>query len=138
MKIRQVTLLAIPVLFSGISLATDAFSAPVNLSGKWVWGEKKDCESSATQYVAFRDNGTIEIGKGVVPGAVGFWSLEDKTISIHILVAPGETDDSNVFYKGRYAYSYSTAELIEARGDTIEIITGATGNTKRSTLMKCD
>lgn len=126
------------MLFSGIVIATDVFSAPINLSGKWVWGEKKDCESSAAQYVTFSDKGTIEMGKGVAPGAVGFWTLEDKTISVHLLVAPSETDDSNVFYKGRYTYSYATAEVLEAGKDSVEIITGTTGNTKRSTLTKCD
>ena len=138
MKIKQVILLAITTLLSGIALATDVALVPLDLGGKWVWGEKKDCESGVAQYMTFSDNGTIELGKGYAPTAVGFWTLKDNTISIHILVTPGETDDSNVFYKGRYTYSYATAEILEASEGLIEIITGTTGDTKRSTLTKCE
>ena len=138
MKMKQLLLLITAAILGGYSHAAEVSLTPADLSSKWVWGVKQDCGSGAIQYVTFQDNGTLEVGKGTVPGAVGFWSLKDNDLSVHLLVAPSESDDSNVFYKGRYTYSYVTAEVLEASESSIEIITGTTGNTKRSTLSKCE
>jgi hypothetical protein len=137
-NVRQLIFLAIFPLVGGSSFAAEVTLAAANLSGKWVSGVKQDCGSSAAEYVTFRDNGTIEAGRGAVPRSVGFWSLNGNDITIHHLVAPSESDTSNVFYRGRYSYSYITAEVLEAREGAIEIITGTTGDTQRRTFTRCD
>lgn len=138
MNTRLLIFLAIFSLACGASFAAEVTLAPADLNGKWVVGLKQDCGSGASLNVTFRDNATVEIGRGTKPLSVGFWSINDTDITLHTLVRPGESDDSNVFYHGRYTYSYLTAEVFEASDSVIEIITGTTGNTKRSTLTRCD
>jgi hypothetical protein len=138
MNTRLVIFLAIFSLACGASFAAKVTLAPADLNGKWVVGLKQDCGSGASVNITFRDNGTVEIDRGTKPLSVGFWSINDAGITLHTLVAPGESDESNVFYYGKYTYSYLTAEVIEASDSAVEIITGTTGNTKRSTLTRCD
>jgi hypothetical protein len=69
------------------------------------------------------------MGRGVEPRSVGFWLVRDNVITVHQLVAPGESDADNVFYHGRYSYSYLTAEVLAINQDALDIITGTTGNT---------
>lgn len=126
------------ISISGISYAADVTLPPEDLMGKWIAGPEQDCGSSAVEYVIFRENETLEIGRGTKPNSVGFWGIEDNIISTNLLVAPGDSDTSNVFYRGRYTFSYVRAEILEASKNTIEIITGTTGNTKRSSLSKCE
>ena len=138
MNAKLLIFLAIFSLACGASFAAEVTLAPADLNGKWVVGSKQDCGSSAGLNVTFRGDATVEIGRGTKPLSVGFWSINDTDITMHLLVAPSESDDSNVFYRGKYTYSYLTAEVLEARDDAIEIITGTTGNTRRSTLTRCD
>jgi hypothetical protein len=138
MNVRQLIFLAIFPLVGGSSLAADVTLVPADMTGKWVNGVKQDCGSSAAKYVTFRDNGTLETGRGTAPRSVGFWSTKDNDITLHLLVAPSTSDASNVFYRGRYTYSYETAEVLEASEGVIEIITGTTGNIERSTFTRCD
>lgn len=138
MNTKLLIFLATFSLACGASFAAEVTLAPADLNGKWVVGLKQDCGSSASVNINFRDNGTVEIRRGTTPLSVGFWSINDSDITLHTLVAPGESDDSNVFYHGQYTYSYLTAEVLEASDSAVEIITGTTGNTKRSTLTRCD
>ena len=138
MNTRQLIFLAIFSLTCGASFAAEVTLAPADLNGRWVVGLKQDCGSSASVNITFRDNGTAEIDRGTKPLSVGFWSINNAGITLHTLVAPGESDESNVFYYGKYTYSYLTAEVIEASDSAFEIITGTTGNIKRSTLTRCD
>jgi hypothetical protein len=69
--------------------------------------------------------------------SVGFWSVSGNIITLHMLVIPMEDDTTNAFFRGRYSYSYLTAEVLGSTDDVIEIITGTTGNTNRMILAKC-
>lgn len=136
MNTRRLLLLVVAAFSSAPALAADVTLNPADLAGKWVVGDKPDC-GGAADYAVFRDNGTLEMGRGATPRSVGFWSVRDNVITVHQLVAPGESDASNVFYHGRYSYSYLTAEVLETRQGSLDIITGTTGNTVRRTLTKC-
>lgn len=138
MNTRLLISIAIFSLACRASFAAEVTLATADLNGKWVVGLKQDCGSSASVNVTFRDNSTVEISRGTKPLSVGFWSINDTDIALHTLVAPGESDDSNVFYHGKYTYSYLTAEVLEASDSAIKIITGTTGNTKRATLTRCN
>lgn len=138
MNAKLLIFLAIFSWVCGASFAAEITLEHADLNGKWVVGLKQDCGASAGVNVTFRNNGTVEISRGTMPLSVGFWSIKGADITLHTLVAPGESDDSNVFYHGQYTYSYLTAEVLEASDGAVEIITGTTGNTKRSTLTRCD
>ena len=125
-------------MFSAHLHAADARITSMDLVGKWVTEGKESCDSNASQYVHLHDNGIMELGRGTKPRTVGFWIVSENVITLHMLVAPSEDDDSNVFYKGRYSYSYLTAEVVDASEGAIEIITGTTGNIKRQTLTRCN
>ena len=126
------------LMFSVQLSAADVNITPDYLPGKWVKGGKENCDSNASEYVHFRGNGTMELGRGAKPRTVGFWEVANNAITLHMLVAPSEDDTSNVFYKGRYSYSYLTANVLEANEGAIEIVTGATGDIQRQTLSRCD
>ena len=80
----------------------------------------------------------MDAGEGAVPKAVGFWSIKDDEIIVNLLVAPQESDTSNVFYRGRYTYSYLTAKVLETRQGAFDMISEITGDMTKKTLTKCD
>ena len=86
----------------------------------------------------FHSNGTMEAGKGTVPKVVGFWSTKGDEITVHMLVVPLESDTSNVFYRGRYTYSYLTAKVLDTRQGTFDMISGTAGDMIKKTWTKCD
>ena len=45
------------------------------LEGWWSLDGKEGCNVIDTRYVLFRDNGTVESGRGTVPNGVGEWSV---------------------------------------------------------------
>lgn len=137
MNYRQILLFLIFPFLSGPLVAADVTINTNSLQGKWVKESKNNCDSTASDYVLFRGNGIMEAGRGVEPKSVGFWSVSGNTITLHMLVVPMEDDTTNVFYRGRYSYSYLTAEVLSATDDVIEVITGTTGNIKRMILAKC-
>ena len=137
MSYRQVLLLLIFPFLAGPLVAADLIVRSDSLQGKWVKEGKSNCDTSAAEYVILRGNGTMEAGRGTEPRSVGFWAASGNTITIHMLVVPMEDDTTNVFYRGRYSYSYLTAEVVSATDDAIEIYTGTTGNMKKTILAKC-
>ena len=137
MNYRQILLFLIFPFLSGPLVAADVTINTNSLQGKWVKESKNNCDSTAADYVLFRDNGIMEAGRGGEPKSVGFWSVSGNVITLHMLVVPMEDDTTNVFYRGRYSYSYLTAEVLSATDDVIEVITGTTGNIKRMILAKC-
>jgi len=138
MKIRKLLSLTILALLGTPSLAADVTLAPGYLDGKWTSGDKDSCGSNAAEYALFHDNGTMEVGRGATPLAVGFWSTKGDEITVHLLVVPSESDTSNAFYRGRYTYSYLTANVLEARQDAFDMISGTSGDLVRKTWTKCD
>jgi len=138
MQLGKSLFLAIFTLLGTPSLAADVTLAPGYLDGKWTSGDKESCGSSAAQYALFRGNGVLEVGRGATPGAVGFWGTKGDTITVHLLVAPNESDTSNAFYRGRYNYSYLAAKVLETRQDAFDMISETTGNMVTRTWTKCD
>jgi len=138
MNIRKLLFLIIPTVLSMPSLAADVRLSQEYLGGKWSSDGKEGCSSIVADYVTFHGNGTLEAGNGAVPKAVGFWTAKGDEITVHLLVAPNEADTSNVFYRGRYTYSYLTANVLETRQGAFDMITGTTGDMVRKTWTKCD
>ena len=137
MNYRKILLFLIFPFLSGPLVAADVTVNTNSLQGKWVKDGKNNCDTAAAEYVLFRGNGTTEAGRGTEPKSVGFWSVSGNIITSHMLVIPMEDDTTNAFFRGRYSYSYLTAEVLSSTYDVIEIITGTTGNTKRMILAKC-
>jgi hypothetical protein len=137
MSYRQLLLFFIFPFLSGPLVAADVIINANGLEGKWVKGDKNNCDSNAAEYVTFRGNSVMEAGRGAEPRLVGFWSIRENVVTLHTLVAPNKDDTSNPFYSRGYGYSYLTAEVIKATDEVIEIITGTTGNTKKQIMAKC-
>jgi hypothetical protein len=138
MNILKLLFLTISTLFSMPSLAADVTLSQEYLGGEWSSDGKEGCRSTASDYVIFHSNGTLEAGNGAAPKAVGFWIAEGDKITVHLLVAPNESDTSNVFYRGRYTYSYLTATVLEIRQGAFDMISGTTGDMVKKTWTKCD
>jgi hypothetical protein len=138
MNIRKLLFLTISALFSMPSLAAGVMLNQEYLGGKWSSDGKEGCRSTAADYVIFHGNGTLEAGNGAAPKAVGFWIAKGDEITVHLLVAPNESDTSNVFYRGRYTYSYLTANVLETRQGSFDMISGTTGDMVKKTWTKCD
>ena len=138
MNIRKLLFLTISTLLSMPSLAADVMLSQEYLGGKWSSDGKEGCRSTTADYVIFHGNGTLEAGKGAAPKAVGFWVAKGDEITVHLLVAPNESDTSNVFYRGRYTYSYLTANVLETRQGAFDMISGTAGDMVKKTWTKCD
>jgi hypothetical protein len=138
MHIIKLLFLTISTLLSMSSLAADVTLSQEYLGGEWSSNGKEGCKSTASDYVIFHSNGTLEAGNGATPKAVGFWIAKGDKITVHLLVAPNESDTSNVFYRGRYTYSYLTANVLETRQGAFDMISGTTGDMVKKTWTKCD
>jgi len=138
MTIRKLLFLTIFALLGMPSLAAEVTLTQEYLGGKWSSDGKESCGSTAANYVIFHSNGTMEAGKGTMPKAVGFWSTKGNEITVHLLVVPHESDTSNVFYRGRYTYSFLTANVLETRQGAFDMISGTTGDMVKKTWTKCD
>ena len=138
MNVRRLLFLAIFTLFGTPSFAADVTLTPEYLSGKWSMGGKEGCESGAAGYVIFHGNGTMEAGREATPMSVGFWSAKDDEIMMHMLVSPAKSDESNVFYRGKYSYSYLGANVLETRQGAFDIMMGTSIDMVRETMTKCD
>jgi hypothetical protein len=138
MNFSRLLFFTIVSLLGATSIAANVTLNQEYLGGKWSFDGKEGCNSNAAEYVVFHRNVLMDAGKGAVPKAVGFWSTKDDEIIVHLLVAPQESDTSNVFYRGRYTYSYLTAKVLETRQGAFDMISGTTGDMTKKTLTKCD
>lgn len=64
--------------------------SPKYLAGRWVIGAK-DCSSSESEYVEFRENRTFENTRGGKAEIVGFWEISSKfkgAVEVHMVTSP--------------------------------------------------
>ena len=123
-------------------IATNGSAAEVKVSseyleGKWVLGEKQSCGSSEADYLIMRRNGTVEMGQGETAKIVGFWGLDNGTLTLHMLVSPKAAKAQNPFYRESYHYQYITAKVIETKQDAFGVIVGANVEAGVQTLTRC-
>jgi hypothetical protein len=123
-------------------IATNGSAAEIKLSsdyleGKWVLGDKQRCGSSESDYLIMRRNGTVEMGQGGLAKIVGFWALDNDTLTLHMLVSPKSTKDENPFYRESYHYQYITAKVLETKPDAFGVIVGANVEAGMQTLSRC-
>ena len=138
MKLRKLLSLFVFILPCMALHAGEVTLTPGYLGGKWSSGGREGCESGAVEYVQFHRNGTMEVGRGTTPAAVGFWIAKDDEITVHLLIVPNVADTANAFYRGRYTYSYLTANVLDTRQDAFDTISGTTGDLVKRTWTRCN
>lgn len=135
MIFRIFTLLFLLTVFSAGIAAAGVGVTPQYLAGKWVLGEKSAC--GAGDYLIMRDNRTLEMGKGGKAGVVGFWELDNDTLTLHMLVSPKTMKGQNPFYRESYRYQYITAKVLETTPDAFGVIVGSNLEAGLQTLTRC-
>ena len=131
--------LALPALIA-LCLATTLVRAaglsPAYLAGTWSLAGSEGCGSA--DYVLFRDNGTLEMGRGKTAGMAGFWELNNDTIILHMLVSPQSGHGLHPFYQSSYFYQYRTARVLNAGPDSFAASVGAQqAQGQEYTLSRC-
>lgn len=138
MPSRILTLSLLLSLQSFPALSAESGLSQDYLAGRWSVEGKAGCESSTGQYVVFRQNGTVEAGRGEVPGIVGFWELLSDGIAAHTLRTPVErVEDWHPFLRDSYRYEYMKPEVVRVESDVLELDIGNDLQRERVTLTRC-
>ena len=137
MTIRPFVLMFLFAFFATNGSATEVKVSSEYLEGKWVLGEKQSCGSSEADYLIMRRNGTVEMGQGEAVRILGFWELNNDTLTLHMLVSPKGTKTQNPFYRESYRYQYITAKVLETKPDAFGVIVGANVEAGVQTLTRC-
>ncbi|MGD2074222.1 MAG: hypothetical protein PVI91_00145 [Gammaproteobacteria bacterium] len=132
MRLRS-ALLVLLSLYIPTTLAEEVDLSPDYLAGTWSMAGSEGCGSA--DYVLFRENGTVELGRGKAAGIAGFWELNNDTIILHMLVAPRGGQARHAFYQDSYFYQYRAAQVLQTRADVIEVRVGEPG--EHHTLTRC-
>lgn len=131
----QLALLVLLSLQLPAAPAQEVNLSPAYLAGTWRIGGSEVCGKA--DYVLFRENGTLELGRGDTAGMAGFWELNNDTIVLHMLVAP-RRGRRHAFYQDSYFYQYRTAQVLATRSDTFEVRVGsAPASGEEYTLARC-
>jgi hypothetical protein len=137
MTIRPFVLMFLFAFFAADGSAAELKVSPDYLEGKWVLGEKQSCGSAEADYVIMRRNGTVEMGQGEKVRILGFWELNNDTLTLHMLVSPKGTKTQNPFYRESYRYQYIAAQVLETRQDSFDVFTGTSVEGGKQTLTRC-
>lgn len=106
--------------------------------GKWSSGGKAGCSSSQATKVIFHDNHTLEVGQGKTVSTIGYWSVAQDRIILHMLVAPSQTQDAHPFFQQSYHYQYMAPTVLGIKADSIDFTHDiGVGAGKRKTLTRC-
>lgn len=119
----QFALLILLSMHIPTTLAQEARLSPGYLAGTWSLGGSEACGSG--DYVVFRDNGTLEIGRGKTAAVAGFWELNNDAIILHMLVSPQGEQGPHPFYQSSYFYQYRSAQVLGTRADAFDVSVGA-------------
>jgi len=118
------------------TLAQEARLSPDYLAGTWSLGGSDACGSG--DYVVFRANGTLELGRGKNAGVAGFWELNNDTLILHMLVSPQGEHGLHPFYQSSYFYQYRSARVLDTRADAFDVSVGAQqAPGQQYTLSRC-
>ena len=132
--------LAFLMLFSlqmPAALADEVQLSPAYLAGTWSLGGDQGCKDGKSDYIVFRDNGTLEAGSGQAARVAGFWELNKDTVILHMLVAPRGGNPEHPFYQGSYFYQYRAAQVLTTRADSFDANVGAQSGGERHSLTRC-
>ena len=139
MNYRKLFFTAVVLSFqSAAAFAGDALVSPDYLQGKWGLDGKESCASATSKYVLFRNNGTVEVGRGDQVTRVGFWKItSDNTIVGHTLTAPTHHEDYHPFFRDSYRYEYMSPQVVSTEQDAFSVIIGSDLEKKTVTLTRC-
>ena len=138
--LRHLVFMAAIAVTTAASLADETTVTPDYLVGNWSLDGKAGCGSADARYVLFRDNGTVEVGRGAAVTRVGFWKIVDDTIVAHTLTAPAEHEEYHPFFQSSYRYEHIVPRIGQTEKDTFAVTVGSDIDKQKEhyTLTRCD
>ncbi len=114
-------------------------NSPEYFYGRWSLAGKAGCGSGNTDYVLFRDNGTLEVRQAGRVNRIGFWKLVNDSIVANTLTAPMETERSYPFFGESYRYEYISSRIAGADQDAFSVSMGSDLEKEKrtATLTRC-
>ena len=125
--------------FSAASLGAELPSSPEYFYGTWSLDGKAGCGSGSAEYVLFRGNGTLEVGRAGRVNRVGFWKIVNDTIVANTLTAPLENEQSQSFFGDSYRYEYVAPRIVSADQNVFVVSIGSDleKEKRKVTLTRC-
>ena len=111
------------------------------LEGLWVIGGKDQCKNSDREYILLLENGTFENGRSGKAEAVGFWSLSEDFLNLHLVSSPAFFKDLHKDlheYDGAFHYFHIKVAAINFDGKSFEAIAIIGDQIKKSTAVRCE
>jgi hypothetical protein len=111
------------------------------LGGLWIIGGKGQCDNPDREYILLRENGTFENGRSGKAEAVGFWSLSEDFLHLHLVSSPAFFEDlHNALheYDGEFHYFHIKVAAINFDGKSFEAIAIIGDQVKKSTAVRCE
>lgn len=130
-------LVALSVLSVPWVIAADL--SPEFLNGRWVVGDQ-NCSSTNSEYIEFNTNGTFEgtrIGKAET---VGFWSLKDGIIWLHMVTSPafyGDINNELAGFEGIYSYFNAKMIIFNVKDKSFEAFGTIGDEIQRTSAVRC-
>lgn len=139
MNTVQIAATALVLTLSGTpAFAESAALTESYLYGRWSLDGEGGCASPQARYVLFRDNGSVEVGRGNTASRVGFWKIVNgDTIVGHTLSAPLERKEYHPFFRDTYRYEYMSPRVESTRADSFTVTVGSDLDATRYTLTRC-
>jgi len=130
-------LLVLSVLFvpivSAAELNADYFH------GDWVINDQS-CSSNTAEHIVFHENGTFMGSRDGIAEIVGFWSLKDDFIELHMVTSPASFQDLHkemAKFEGVYSYFQGRLLVFNQQKKSFEAY-GVLGNeSKRAAAVRC-
>jgi hypothetical protein len=83
---------------------------PQYLQGEWVVGTtEQNCDSTESEHVTFRKNGSFEGGRAGKVEASGIWTIVEGMLELHIVSSPaffGDIHEELKAFEDQYDYYY--------------------------------
>jgi hypothetical protein len=139
MNYKKLLVTAVVLSFQSVSVyAGDALISVDYLQGRWSLDGKEGCASAASKYVLFRNNGTVEVGRGDQVTRVGFWTITSDNIIVgHTLTAPTHHEDYHPFFRDSYRYEYMSPQVVNTEQDEFSVAIGSDLEKKTVKLNRC-
>lgn len=112
------------------------------LQGRWVI-DAKDCSSSESEYVVFRENRTFEDTRDGKTEIVGFWKISrdpKDSLDLHMVTSPGFFQDvapEMQQYEGDFGYAQARIIAFNIRRNSFEAIGVLGSQVKRAVAVRC-
>jgi len=136
---RFVNVLAVPTFAVGLASAAFAqdSSDEIPLEGTWAIGDAQACDNPTTEYLTFDADGTFTAEQGDASTAVGFWTLADDKLDLHMVSSPAFFGDQLQPFTGQYAYYNVQALVFDYEDQSFRMVAYMAGQLQGANLARC-